>query len=179
MCKVHRLGLTKWVSQRTYQALDSLTAEEKAYIAGVVDGEGDISMNRAKTCTSLRPLVRISNNSLELVNWLQGRFKGELSIGIVKHRGGNRKDGYSITVWGLTRCLRFLEAISPYLVIKIINADLLMAFCSRRLERISKCGRYPKYETSDFEVYDKLRALNLKGRKTQSVQQTQRQRVQV
>ena len=48
-----------------------MTETEKAYIAGIIDGEGSIMLQRIHKNEFPSPCVSVASTSLELLNWLK------------------------------------------------------------------------------------------------------------
>jgi hypothetical protein len=44
-----------------------MTNEERAYLAGIIDGEGTVTLSRAHINQMPAPKVSVANNSLELI----------------------------------------------------------------------------------------------------------------
>ncbi len=111
---------------------------EAAYAAGIVDGEGSISITRNHSSRWPSPQVSVASNDRELLEWLRIRFGGTITT------KQPRKQQHAISFdWKLTdrRALRFLEIVKPYLVIqrKIRRCDLLLA---AYLDCTPRNGRY-------------------------------------
>ncbi len=102
-----------------------ISISEAAYCAGIIDGEGSISLTRNRKNRWPSPQVSVASTDKELVQWLRNRFGG--SIVTKKPRKINHSQSYD---WKLTdrRALQFLQIVRPYLVIfrKIERADLLI-----------------------------------------------------
>lgn len=88
---------------------------ELGYLAGLLDGEGSISVMRSHSLRKFRNTVRItiSNTSPELMEWL-------LKIGGgVSSDGANRKNTqYRWQISARSDVIHFLEVITPLLKIK-------------------------------------------------------------
>lgn len=104
---------------------------DRAYLAGILDGEGSISLvaytqvgesRRRKGGYSLA--VQVVNRSEELIVWLADRFGGTTRH---RDRGGNRVRIYEWQVHG-RNCGPVLEAALPYLVVKRIHAEIALEF---------------------------------------------------
>lgn len=109
------------------QALrDRLTEPEKAYIAGIMDGEGLIGYYFQKSKNRHEATVTITNTDPRLMNWLQEK----IGYGNVKsERSGYSRRKHVCHVWCISnkpRVRDFLEAITPYLMIKQDQAKLLL-----------------------------------------------------
>ena len=111
---------------------------EAAYAAGILDGEGSISVTRNHTGRWPSPQVSVASTDRELLEWLKLRFGGTITT------KQPRKPEHSLSYdWKVTdrRSLRFLQRIRPFLVIKrkICRCDLLL---QTYLECTPRNGRY-------------------------------------
>ncbi|RPI32542.1 MAG: hypothetical protein EHM70_08685 [Chloroflexota bacterium] len=111
---------------------------EAAYTAGIIDGEGSVSLTRNRKFRWPSPQVSVASNDRELLEWLRHLFGGTI---VVKQP---RKPAHSLSFeWKLTdrRALCFLQIVRPYLVIqrKIQRTDLLL---DAYLECTPRNGRY-------------------------------------
>ena len=114
------------------------TDAEAAYAAGILDGEGSISITRNHSGRWPSPQVSVASTDRELLDWLQARFGGAIST------KQPCQPQHSISYdWKLTdrRTLRFLQVVRPYLVIerKLRRCDLLL---QAYLECTPRNGRY-------------------------------------
>jgi len=95
------------------------TEFEWSYLAGILDGEGNIFLqiksDRAKTC-ALNIRVRIANTDKDLMDWIQEKFGGNLTIS--KGRTFHHKIVYQIAWYKQAEVLRILEGVLPYLIVK-------------------------------------------------------------
>jgi len=109
-----------------------LSPTEVAYLAGIVDGEGTITIiaHSGPRQTSLRPTVIITNCSSVLMDWLQERFKPLPRASPMK--GDKSRQIYQFGFHGL-KVGEFLETIIPYLTVKRRQAELVKAFVDERL----------------------------------------------
>ena len=126
-----------------------IIVKELAYAAGIIDGEGSISLTRNRKSRWPSPQVSVASTDIELLDWLKVRFSG--SIVQKKPRQPQHSLSYD---WKLTdrSALRFLELIHPYLVIKRkkTKPDLLL---DAYLKCTPRNGRYT------LENIDRKRAL--------------------
>lgn len=98
-----------------------MTEIEKAYIAGLFDGEGNVAVHRYKASKNgafyLRISARITNTDRRPLDWLQS----VLGYGCVFEQKRNnmtgRKPAYSFQVMN-SKGAEFLQQILPYLKIK-------------------------------------------------------------
>jgi len=100
-----------------------LVATEKAYIAGIVDGEGSIMLIRHHRNETHSPTVSIANNDLHLLKWIKERTGGTLVS--KRKRKKHHDSSYMLTI-RQDRAIRFLKEIQPYLIIKQPQARLIV-----------------------------------------------------
>jgi hypothetical protein len=53
-----------------------LVEVEKAYLAGIVDGEGTVTLMKHHQNETPTPYVSVANNSLKLLEWIKARVGG-------------------------------------------------------------------------------------------------------
>lgn len=115
-----------------------ISETELAYAAGIVDGEGSISLIRSRPTRFPAPQVSVCSTDRELLEWFKKRFGG--TIVHKRKRQEHHLDAYD---WKLIdrNALRFLAMIRPYLTIerKIARADLLLDLY---LDSTPRNGRY-------------------------------------
>lgn len=103
-----------------------------AYAAGIIDGEGSISIsvaqpNYGRNSPYYYVLVKVGNTDLVLVNWLRKSFGGSIQT----HEYNNSK-WKTLYTWSLStqQAARFLEDILPYLKLKWEQAEIALNLCS-------------------------------------------------
>ena len=99
-----------------------MTEVEKAYIAGIVDGEGSIGLWRHHKNETHTPNVTIANNSLPLLQWIQSKAGGHIVS--KKKRQAHHGDSYAWSV-RQDRAIKFLNEIKAYLILKKPQAELI------------------------------------------------------
>jgi len=97
---------------------------EKAYLAGIVDGEGTVTLMKHHKNETHIPFVGIANNNLELLKWTKSLIGGNICS--KKKRLPHHKDSYVLNI-RQDRALRFLGEIKQYLIIKRKQAELITA----------------------------------------------------
>ena len=112
-----------------------------AYVAGIIDGEGCISIRRQPTTRTKIGFtyimaVTVGNTNEWLICFLKQQFGGCICF---DKKTGNRKDAWR---WELKcgRAVTFLELISPYLQLKKPNAEIAIQF--QKYHQVSK-GKRP------------------------------------
>jgi intein-encoded DNA endonuclease-like protein len=93
-----------------------------AYVAGFFDGEGNVSIHR-KSIGKLRDYegieVSISNTRIEPLVFIQDNFKfGKISLNPRGKVFPNSKDVYRWRIGAKREIKCFLEAVSPYVIVK-------------------------------------------------------------
>jgi hypothetical protein len=144
------------------------TDVERAYAAGLIDGEGYITINKQKTSETnttygLRVSVGQSTKGIILLHWLKDKFNAKLSSGYTKRKPGeeNRLTLYQC-FWSGPTAYTFLKWIRPFLVFKSKQARLGMQFF--RMKRSRKNYRHSKEEKQKAcRMYWKMRRLNRFG----------------
>lgn len=134
--RANKLGvkkITKHYETRYYHTetvIGHLTETEKAYLAGLVDGEGSFSLRKyklknGKSNYSIR--VQISNTDKRLADWIKERLPGHMYSYKPKpsHTGNNRRTLWTWAMNGDVKPRIFLREIYPYLIIKKDQAELL------------------------------------------------------
>lgn len=105
-----------------------MTETEKSYIAGIIDGEGSVMLQRIHKNEPPSPCVSIASTTLELLEWVKntvgkGRIISKKNYNIEKH-----KDCYSY-VLRRNDAISLLNDIYPYLIIntKKKRAELIIS----------------------------------------------------
>lgn len=103
----------------------SATTElERAYTAGLVDGEGSIGLTPWRS--SHLPIVTVTNTDVRVIEWLEARFsngnRSTLTRNVLQHRPRLN--------WRLSgrRAYAFLKELTPYLVLKGEQAELVFEY---------------------------------------------------
>ena len=143
-----------------------VTAVELAWLAGIWDGEGTISVRRSKPIKQLSPRCSMVNTNpliLERVCDILTR------LGIRYHlreKGpggfeGSIKQCWIISMDSLTSADQFLHHLKPYLVGKYPQACLLERFVVSRLARKHKKALHlAPYSREELQVIEELYTVN-------------------
>jgi hypothetical protein len=119
-----------------------MSPEEKAYIAGIIDGEGSIMLSKFHNNQFPAPCVSISSTTLELLQWVRSK----VGAGTIKEKKNydikNHKNSYTFAL-RYNDAINLLQDILPYLVIcsKKERAHLIL---ERYKEVTPRNGRYSK-----------------------------------
>ncbi len=144
-------------------SMTTLKDTDAAYLAGLIDGEGTISIYRCKSTRyvngfNYRPVVEISNTYKGILEWAHGLIgDGWLKI---TNPGNVLKKGHK-PLWrfrvSTTDCRWVLPQIRPYLRIKGEQADVLIAY----FERVTNTR--PAHRDETETLARQLNVLNRRG----------------
>ena len=143
-----------------------MTKEEKlAYLAGIIDGEGTITIFHYKRLNRYYLTVEVYNNSKELIDWLINNFGGDSRP--IHSASRLIQTNWKITyVWRISNneTLNFLKAVYPYLLVKKEQCEIAIKFKETFLKRECPISK----TTFEFRksLYERIKPLNQRGSKT-------------
>ena len=123
--------------------------EVLAYTAGIIDGEGHISLVRRSDTETVRVEVAVTNTNEWLCQWLKMQFGGRIRI--MKEAKPTWKTPYRWVIDG-KKASQFLGLILPYLNLKRPHAELAVSFQSRR----RPCNQYNNKEYNLLDEADRI-----------------------
>ena len=145
---------------------------ERAYMAGIIDGEGCIYVNRRKpTGRRVTPgygvKVIVTTTDRCLVDWMIEKA-GLRSVFHVKNPPGNRRSKWLCT-WNNNHADRLLRQLQKFLVIKTRQADIGIKLCEhlkRSRYRAGGTGKPVLKKEVEFreKIKQEIAALNKRGR---------------
>ncbi len=146
LLRKHLMGQRFSVKRRSRPELTEL---QWAYLAGIIDGEGTITINRHKQY--LVPSLQVSNTSYSLmetmISW--GFWKT-----VTRNTRGVRAWRIQLGGWQIEP---ILISLRPYLIIKKEHCDLVLQFLTLRKQ-------FHKFLTPEMqEIHQKIRLLNKRG----------------
>lgn len=100
---------------------------ELPYLAGIVDGEGSVVLQKPQSQPQWQRFVTISNAYLPLLMAIEKQFGGKVSK--LKRNNFSTKSCFQ---WQLTKkedIVKFLEPLIPYLMEKKEQAEVMLAVC--------------------------------------------------
>ena len=143
---------------------NNLIQVQGAYIAGIVDGEGCLRIDKGKTGkngvrrTKYSVTIGVANTCFRLVKYLKA-ITGVGSILPIPRRG-NRKPQIRWMVYS-QQAEDFLKQIRPWLLVKNRQADLLLACRDLNRQAIrDKSGKANKYKE---KIFLQVKGLNKRG----------------
>ena len=137
------------------ETMQELTDIEKAYIAGIVDGEGYIGILKGKLVDPRKICpytlkVSVTNTDLKLIYFLKER----LGVGSITKVPANyrfsRRPWYQYVVQA-NNALKLLSMVRPYMIIKNIQAGIAIEFQEKRWGRHGRGIKRPEEETIFLE----------------------------
>mgnify|MGYP001608779721 CR=1 FL=1 len=138
----------------------NLTETEKAYLAGLFDGEGTVGYYLKKAIGYHRAQIAIYNSDPRIMEWIRSRipFGNIVTNKISRHRG------WAWMVTSNAQVTEFLVTIRPYLIIKANQVDLLLSLWDAE-QKIRGSKKIVKL-TSDHLALREMAARQLKLSKT-------------
>ena len=128
---------------------------EKAYLAGIIDGEGTVTLMKHHKNETPTPSVSVANNNLGLLKWIKSTVGGTITS--KKKRLPHHNDSYA---WHIRqdRAIRVLNELKQYLKIKKQQAELITTTYKKVTHR---AGKYtPELLARKNELVAKIRILN-------------------
>ena len=101
--------------------LTQMKNRTRAYMAGVIDGDGHLGIQKHPYCA---PAIQFVNESLPLMKWAALHFGGTFR----KENIPSGKDFYRWSLYGKQAQTQFIRDILPFLLIKKSQAKILLEF---------------------------------------------------
>jgi hypothetical protein len=95
------------------------------YLAGIIDGEGCISISKGTINHRQQSIrIRVANTNFELIDWLHTQFGGKTNY--IKKKGNRRPQ----KMWSVLarKAAILLREIQPYLIVKREQAKIALLF---------------------------------------------------
>lgn len=158
--KALKLGLHR-LHKAIYQEIallkQDLSQIELAYLAGVIDADGYISLRKAtqrRNTMFYTPMMGICNQSAKLMEWLDVRIRWTIALQEAG-TGWSKTPIFRRTASGHA-LQRVLQQLLPYLQVKKRRAELVIEFCQYRGEQIG----LSVYGAREHEFYREVWRLN-------------------
>lgn len=134
--------------------------ESVIYAAGIIDGEGSITIEIQKEGYGIRKMdyyairLVVINTSLELINWFSEKFGGRIGK---RKLVVNRRQVYTWSIHSLNAS-NLLSECYPYMIVKKSHAEAVIKFMSLKQE-----GTW--FVTDEIQrerriLYDNLKKIN-------------------
>lgn len=143
---------------------------EIGWLAGIVDGEGHLTVarihNKARRHPSYRPCLHITNTDMRIlkrVSEIVESVTGCTPYIVKAAKGGNGyKPVHRVQVDAQYELVALLPVLRPHLVAKAEQASIALEFCKRQAIRLAR-RRTDEVRDLDEADYLRCRALNRKG----------------
>ncbi len=147
--------------------MNHLKPTDRAYIAGILDGEGYLAVTRRKfpenrSGYAYRITVEVVSTDKPLLDWLK-RTTGIGSVICKRKASGNWKQAWRWTCWS-QQSVALLKQVKKYLLLKGKQADIMLQF-DYALRKPGSFGLRPKERRQQERAYDKCKVLNHRGTK--------------
>ena len=132
------------------------------WVAAILDGEGFLSFSISKRNGLMTPFVGMGNTNKVLTDTFSKRCK---TLGVVfgyssDPRKGVHKNIHRVQLQNHAGITLLLNQVEPFLIIKRMQAQLILLFCGSRTAR----GPKAPYNTVERKAVFCTRQLNKKGR---------------
>jgi hypothetical protein len=119
-----------------------MTEAEIAYLAGIIDGEGCIMLQRSMARSSgayVYPVVKIANTDTALIAWLREK----IGLGSYEYRSRLHlgcKNVHNIVI-ASNKAIGMLELVRPFLNVKAKQADVVLALWAENEAAVALTGK--------------------------------------
>ena len=137
------------VSKAQQRLMGAMGAEDAAYIAGFIDGEGCIGIaahnkpgnagGADRRTPHYRLVVSVTNRDLAVLRWIHERIGG--SIFEKRRARSNWAPAFELRVTNRAAVGRLLRSIHPFVKVKRSQAELGLAFLALGLARLTFAAR--------------------------------------
>lgn len=142
----------------TYRIVNNIPPVDAAYIAGIIDGEGTITLSRKHKSENRQLAVSISNTDLTLLNYVKKTI-GAGKITNKKTSQVHHTKSYTYAIYN-RQALRLLEQIQPYL--KTYKATRSILILRDYVALTPRNGKYTIAQKADREKFE-IEVLSIKG----------------
>lgn len=132
-----------------YKQVKKLIPEDAAYIAGLIDGEGTISLSRKHRFENRQLVVSISNTERNLLNYVQET----VGAGRITNKRTSRANHTPSFTYSISnrQALDLLKQISPYL--KSYKSGRATLILDHYVRLTPRNGRYTSIQIEDREAF--------------------------
>ena len=135
-----------------------LTETEKAYLAGIFDGEGSVGYYLKKKTGYHRAQIAIYNSNPSIMQWLREK----VGYGSISTSKASKYTNWAWICNSKPQVIEILKSIQSYLIIKADQVDLLLEFldAEQKDRGVGSGKRLSKEEiASRNELQDRLKLL--------------------
>ena len=152
-----------------------------AYMAGIIDGEGSIGINRVKPPNpkwnyAYHARIGLGNTSYKVIKLFSDTFGGAIFSECVVFKGRKMRPMHRWGKVGSPSTLVVLETLYPYLLIKKGQAKIVIDFCKKKqtIGFIRNQGLPKKQIQWRERIWLKVKSLNLIGAAAETNQEDMR-----
>ena len=139
--------------------LSYITELDWAWLAGFIDGEGTIGLNkRGRDLREFRPTIKIFNTNKEVLDYIQSLLSTG-SVCPMDKKSVESKTCKTVYMWTANikeSIIPILEHILPYLKVKNKQAELLLIYCKEHIKGSTSTA-------IEIEIYEDMKELNMRG----------------
>jgi transcriptional regulator with XRE-family HTH domain len=152
--------------------IKQLSEFDKGWVSALIDGEGCIRIelrtrvNGYAQGFSLSPSIQVTNNCLEFLLALNEKLGVCCSTYLQKYTNPKHKTTYHWQLKGVYQVKSLLEQITPYLIVKRKQAELVLEYCLSRLDGLMKLTAQCPYTEREIELAEEVWKLNAGKRHT-------------
>jgi len=153
--------------------------EKLAWLAGLWDGEGSITAFRHKEKggnIKIKPCLVLTNTNVELINEAVKILDTlDIRMHVIDYTRPKSKRIYQLTTSKLSNLKKFCHVLTPYLIGKKAQAELLARYVDARLSRIESGNGWnqnTKYSDEELSMQEALQALNHRGESSETIRLT-------
>lgn len=146
-----------------------------AWLAGIWDGEGSITIFRHKErngSLKLKPCLVLTNTDESIINEAVKILDSyDIRFHIIDYTRPKSKRIYQLTTSKLSNLEKFCEIMIPYLIGKKSQAELLLRYAKLRNDKIKLAGNNKhavKYDDEEFALQIELQSLNHRGESSET-----------
>lgn len=175
-----KIGVPMSEKSLIHEVNQQVTESELGWLGGIIDGEGSIGINgRENNRINLVANLQLSNSSplmiqkvIEIMDKLG--VKHYIQTHHLSYVNPNHQDVYKIIIGRQSQLKLFLETIIPYLLVKKPQAELVLRYVTKRVNKGASRGDSKKFPYDEEErliakqVFDLNRASNHRLRKQES-----------
>jgi len=140
-----------------------MSESTKAYLAGYLDGDGTINANldKRKNCKGYGVHFEVSliSKNKQFIEKLKGMVGGHLSTFIYED-SRRKKEGYKVGFTNQASALAFLKAVTPHLILKKRQGEVMIEYLESRLEARREKGNAALISKESWEKIEEMRRLN-------------------
>jgi len=143
--------------------LDKLAETDKAYLAGLIDGEGSIHAYLGKAHI-FNTKVAICNTHKPTIDWVQQQINGHIQTTLkgYQYNRNHNKNCATVFISKIPDIKILLLAVLPYLKIKKEQATIMLRICNNYINKALN-GIKNSITEEDFNNIKQLLKLNSRG----------------